>query len=83
MATLDDLVAGETSEATALALLATGIKDLAAGNAKLQADLAAALAGTIVSPAVQAKIDSAFNAQQQNFASIQADIAALPAPAIP
>lgn len=81
MNTLDQVVQGETDEGSAIAVLGTSLQTLIAGQATLQQQLADALNGVTVSPAVQAKIDAAIAGQQANITAIQADIAAIPVPA--
>ncbi len=59
MASIDDVIADVTAETTTIASLDTAIKGI-------QSMLAAALAGTTVPPAVQAKIDSVFATVEAN-----------------
>jgi len=59
------IVANETTETAALAQVLTLVQ-------KLQTDLAAALAGTTLPPAVQAQVDAAFSASNANLAAVQA-----------
>ena len=69
MASLDDVAADVSAEPTLIASLSTlmlGFKD----------QLAAALAGTTLPPAVQAKIDSIFNQAEANKAQIAAAVVA-------
>ena len=69
MATLEEVLADVTAESTALdsiSTLITGLKD----------QLAAALAGTGISPEVQAQIDAIFTQAEANKAKIAAALAA-------
>jgi len=65
MATLDDTLAAVTQEKT-------DIGSLNAFVAGLQAQLAAALAGTTIPPATQAKIDAIFAGVTDNDAAVKA-----------
>ena len=65
MATIDDVLADVTAETTQI----SGLSTLISG---LQTQLAAALAGTTIPAAVQAKIDAVFAAAESNKAALVA-----------
>ena len=69
MATLDDILVDVTAESTQI----DGVTTLITG---LQAQVAAALSGTTIPAAVQAKIDAAFAGMQTNDAKIAAALKA-------
>ena len=69
MATLDQVLADVTAQTSQIASLAT----LTAG---IKQQLADALAGTTIPPAVQAKIDAVFAGLEANNAAVTAAIAA-------
>ena len=77
-ATLEQVLADVTAETTSIASISTLITGL-------QKQLADALAGTTLPPAVQAKVDSIFQATEANRVAIAAALAAnitpTPAPA--
>lgn len=68
MATLDEVLADVTDEKTAIASIATLI-------AGLKQQIADALSGVTLPPAVQAKVDAVFAAAEQNKADIAAALA--------
>ena len=78
MATLDQILADVTDEETSLDSISTLI-------AGLQKQIADALSGATLPPAVQAKVDAIFAAAETNKAKIAAALAANvpPAPAAP
>lgn len=69
MATLDDITADMTEETTAIG----GISTLVQG---LRQQLADALSGTTLPPAVQAKVDAIFTAAEANKGALAAALAA-------
>jgi len=82
MATLDDIQASEAHEGTALGQLADVVTAQQKTITDLQAQLAAALAGTTLPPAVQAQVDAAFAAADDNTQKVDSILASLaPAPA--
>jgi uncharacterized protein YcbX len=84
-AQLQQIVDSEGAEATALGQLATVVQTQQAQIATLTQQLADALSGTTLPPAVQAKVDEAFAASAANTATVAGILAALvpPAPVTP
>lgn len=78
MATLDQIIEDVTAETTTIGSISTLIQGL-------EQQLADALAGTTLPPAVQAKIDSIFATAETNKAALAAALAAgvPPPPATP
>ena len=74
MATLDDILADVSAESSQI----DGVTTLISG---LEQQIADALSGTTIPPAVQAKIDAAFAGMQTNDAKIAAALAANVPPA--
>lgn len=76
MASLDDVLADVTGESTRLDSISTLIQGL-------QQQLADALAGTKLPPAVQAKVDAIFSTAETNKAKIDAALnTGVPAPVV-
>lgn len=69
MASLDDVIQDMTDESTAI----DGLSALVAG---LKQQVADALAGTTLPPAIQAKVDAVFAAAEANKAKLAAALAA-------
>jgi uncharacterized protein YoxC len=83
MATLDDILNDEAQDATALGQLATAVQTLLASVTTLQTELAAALAGTTLPTAVQAKVDQAFTNSKANTATVNSILTSLAPPPPP
>lgn len=82
MATLQDIQDSEAHEGTAIGQLADAVTQLKAGVATLQQQLADALAGTTLPPAVQAAVDAAFATSKANSDGVDAILTSLaPTPA--
>lgn len=75
MATLDDILNNEADEATQIGVIQTLV-------ANLKQQIADALSGVTLPPAVQAKIDQVFTASAANKASLSA-ISANDTPPVP
>ena len=83
MATLDDIQANEAHEGTAIGQLADAVTALKEGMATLQQQLADALSGVTLPPAVQTKIDNAFAASKTNSDKVDEILSALVPPPPP
>ena len=77
MSTLDDIQASEEHEGTAIGQLADAVTSLKTNVANLSQQLADALAGTTLPPAVQAKVDAAFAASKSNSDAVDAILTSL------
>jgi hypothetical protein len=80
MASIDDVLADEANEATALGQIANATQVLLANDASLKQQLADALAGVTLPPDVQTKIDAAVAASNGNVAAANQILANLAPP---